>query len=81
MGKPVVAAKHGVLPDRITDHVDGLVYDPSDVLGAAQAIDEMVNLPQDEYDAMCRAARETARARYLPENWAKRVLSLAFPDD
>ena len=73
-GKPVIAARTGVLPDRVTDTVDGYLYRADDPKALAGCMDAIAGMDDEEYAAMCAAAREGALERYAPEACARRVL-------
>jgi len=68
-GVPVVAANRGALPEVLGDA--GLLVDPDDVNGLAQAIDRMLT---DEAFAIACAERGLARARQF--SWDRAAIAL-----
>ena len=71
LGRPVIAARRGMLPELVTDGEDGLVVDdtPENLAGA------MIELGKDAAlrRRMGDAARRTALARFDPAKQAERV--------
>ncbi len=76
LGKPAIVSDYGVLPERIIPGKTGCVFPAGDSLALAQCLDEMIEMPDEDYDAMCRAARTDARKRYHPDNYAKRIMKI-----
>lgn len=72
MGRPVVAASRGMLPEIVTHEKDGLIFDGS-TAGLEQALLELVESPQ-RCRELGRRARETALTRYSLEAQAAAVL-------
>ncbi len=71
MGKPVIAARRGMLPEIVADGQSGLVIDDT----AGTLADALVRLGRDPglRERMGRAARETARARFALTDQAAAV--------
>ena len=76
LGKPAIVSDYGVLPERIIPGKTGFVFRGDDSLELAQCLDEMAEMSDEDYDAMCRAARADARKRYHPDNYAKRIMKI-----
>ncbi|MCL4543868.1 MAG: glycosyltransferase family 4 protein [Chloroflexi bacterium] len=62
LGKPVVAARSGGVPELVTDGQTGMLVQPGDVNGLAQAILYLLQHP-DEAHAMGGAAKATVREK------------------
>ena len=76
MGKPAIVSDFGVLPQRVQAGKTGLVFRTDDVLELAQCMDEMVEMEDAPYQAMCRAARAAAKKRYHPDVFAAKILKI-----
>ena len=76
MGKPVIASDYGVLPQRVEAGKTGMLFRAEDSLELAQCLDEMIEMDDETYNAMCRAAKAAARKRYHPDGFAERVLKI-----
>jgi glycosyltransferase involved in cell wall biosynthesis len=74
LGKPVIVARRGMLPEIVRDGVDGLVVDDAPQ-PLAEAILALVMDPVRR-EAMGKAARERAAAEFRIENQAARVAAL-----
>ena len=73
-GLPVVAARSGAFPELIDEERTGLLFEPGDATGLAQALERLVG------DAALRrrlgeAARAHVGARFTIENMTERFLS------
>ena len=64
-GRPVVATRVGAVPDAVTDGVTGLLVPPGDPAALAAALATLLRDPARR-EAMGRAGRNEARARYTP---------------
>ena len=71
-GKPVVATTAGGSKDILEDGVTGLLVEPGDAGGLAQAIDYLVTHP-DDASVMARRARTCALERYDTVRFARSV--------
>jgi L-malate glycosyltransferase len=71
LGRPVIAARRGMLPELVTDGEDGLVFDdsPEDLAAAIARLAKGI----EECRRMGDAARRTALERFDPERQAERV--------
>lgn len=76
LGKPAIVSDYGVLPERVEDGKTGYVFPAEDSLSLAQCLDQMAELDDEAYDAMCRAARTHARKHYHPDACAKRIMKI-----
>ena len=76
MGKPAIVSDFGVLPQRVQAGKTGLVFHADDVVELAQCMDEMVEMEDAPYQAMCRAARSAAKKRYHPDVFAEKILKI-----
>jgi len=73
---PSIVSDYGVLPERVEDGKTGYVFPAEDSLSLAQCLDQMAELDDEAYDAMCRAARTHARKHYHPDACAKRIIKI-----
>lgn len=76
MGKPVIASDYGVMPQRVENGKTGMIFRADDSLELAQCLDEMTEMDDEAYQAMCRAAKADAKKRYHPDAYAKRILKI-----
>ncbi len=74
MGKPAIVSDRSVLPERVTNGENGLVFPHHSSPMLAQCLDAMAEISDEDYEAMCACARETAHEQYTPEAFAQRVL-------
>ena len=75
-GLPVVAARAGQLTELVRDGVTGFVYEPGDVAGLADRIEQLLSDPQ-KARAMGRAARSEAIALHGWDRVVERALEAA----
>jgi glycosyltransferase involved in cell wall biosynthesis len=78
LGRPVVATRIGGLPEIIKDGETGLLVDPDDSRALADTIIDLLADPESA-DAMGRAGRDDARARFSMAAYSQR-LSEALSD-
>ena len=74
LGKPAIASRFGVLPERVQEGKNGLLFDPGDSLALAQCLDHMAAMEAGDYQAMAQKTREDALCRYSMRAYACRVL-------
>jgi len=67
MGRPVVTTDHPGCREAIVDGVTGFLCAPRDVYSLAEAMRRMLELPDAEWEAMARAARERAESEFSEE--------------
>jgi glycosyltransferase involved in cell wall biosynthesis len=72
---PIVAAKVGGVPELIVDRITGLFCAPQDAQSIREAIATYLQDP-NLAAAISRAAKEDARARFLPERIAAKHLEI-----
>jgi glycosyltransferase involved in cell wall biosynthesis len=74
-GVPVAASKVGGIPDLITDGVDGVLFDPSDIDSIRAAVASVVS-NSAEAERMARAAKVKALHYFHPQVIARRHLEI-----
>src|SRR5438445_5539316 len=74
-GVSVAAAKIGGLPDLIEPEETGLLFDPTDSDSISGAVAKLL-LNRDYAGGLAIAARTRARARFHPQNIARRHLEI-----
>jgi glycosyltransferase involved in cell wall biosynthesis len=75
-GRPVVGGRVGGVPDVVEDGVSGILVEPDDVNGIADAVVRLLD-HRAEAERMGRAARERANAfLFTPEEFAERTSAL-----
>jgi phosphatidylinositol alpha-1,6-mannosyltransferase len=75
-GRAVVGGRVGGVPDVVEDGVSGILVDPDDVSGIADAVARLLG-DRAEAERMGRAARERANAfLFTPEEFAERTSAL-----
>jgi glycosyltransferase involved in cell wall biosynthesis len=67
----VVAARHGGIPEWLTDGVNGIAFDPCDVADLARALRLAVDHPR--YDALVAAGHARAKGEFGFERMVDRV--------
>jgi glycosyltransferase involved in cell wall biosynthesis len=75
LGKPVVAASIGAVPEIVTDGKTGLLFKPADTAELVARIQELYP-DTDRCRSMGQAGREKALAQYSPEVVYKRLLEI-----
>lgn len=76
VGRPVVAAAIGQIPEVVEDRVDGWLYPPGDNAKLAEGIGALLAAPE-RAEAMGKAARRTVHARHTWASIASQVTALA----
>jgi glycosyltransferase involved in cell wall biosynthesis len=74
-GVPVLAAKVGGVPDLVEEGVNGLFCDPTDLSSLGAGVERLLNDPALRI-ALARCARQQARARFHPDQIARRHLEI-----
>lgn len=72
-GIPVAASAAGALPDVIKDGVDGFLFAPGDLHGAAAAVERWFKMTAKERQLMGDAARRTIAQRFSTERGLREV--------
>jgi glycosyltransferase involved in cell wall biosynthesis len=75
MGKPVIATRRPGLSEYLIDGETGILVEPGDDRGMAEAIDMLWNDPQ-RVVRMGRNAREWIASRHSLDQWLDRVVTL-----
>lgn len=76
LGKPAIVSRFGVLPERVTEDENGWVFPAGNVPALAQQLDDMADLPEEDYLKMCDKARMKAVEEYDVRAYAERILAL-----
>jgi glycosyltransferase involved in cell wall biosynthesis len=66
-GLPVVATRHGGIPEAVTHGIDGLLVEEKDAVALAQALCTLMSEP-DRFATFSRAAAASVRAAYGAES-------------
>lgn len=74
-GRPVIASRVGGVPDLITDGENGLLFDPLNPTEMAQAVERVLNCPQDTA-RMALSGRKSATERFHPRIIAEKHLGI-----
>ena len=74
-GKPVITSDIGSMPDVVEAGKTGLLCPPGDAKALAEAMDSLLDHPEDA-ERMGRAARETCEREYNPEKYYTRMMEL-----
>lgn len=72
LGKPVIGARIGGIPELIDEGVDGMLFEANDSAGLTRAIDTMVS-KSDALAEMGRAARKKAETLFAPESHQRQI--------
>lgn len=70
-GKPLVAGRHGGVPEIVEDGVNGFLVDPADAGAVAGAVDALLADPARR-EALGAAARRTVEERFLADAMVRR---------
>ena len=65
-GKVVIASRIGGLPELIKDTKTGFLFTPGDANNLCKVINTVMNLPENDYDAM---SEQIAKEAYEQHNW------------
>lgn len=76
LGKPVVGAKIGGIPELIREGVTGHTFASGDVDSLAAALREVADLPADELEAYGREARRWVEAELSIDRYKERILDV-----
>ena len=76
MQRPLIASTHGGSRDAITDGLDGLLVDHTDVPHLAQAVVRLVSMGEEARHDMGHEARQAVLGRYTWDQVAHRLLSI-----
>ena len=74
LGKPLIVSKMGGLPELVVDKKNGYIFETT--LGLKQAIIDMFNLTNTEYDEMCRFSKHLAIELFNPSKYVKQMIEL-----
>lgn len=72
--RPAIAFHVGALGEQIKDNETGYLVQPGDIQGFADKIRYVLNMPQDEYEAVCKKAYEFAADRYSAQAQADQFI-------
>ena len=76
MGRPVIAANLGGMPELIEDGVNGRLFAPKDAAGLRRMIDAMLDSSESDLRAMGKAARATAEREFDPEKHYQKIFAV-----
>ena len=74
-GRPVVGGRAGGLPDALEDGLNGVLVEPGDVMGLADAIEGLLADP-DRAALMGAAARLTVLEKFTPQQELEKTLAV-----
>lgn len=74
LGKPLIVSDNGGLPELVEDGVNGYIYREKDAL--AEKLQQLMALPEPEYEGMCKSSLERAKALFDPEQYVERLIAL-----
>lgn len=76
LGRPVIGARIGGIPELIRDGETGAVFAPGDAAGLTAEMARFAALPDAAVSAMGRAGRRWVETEFSPSAYANRLLSL-----
>lgn len=76
MGKVVIGARIGGIPELIRDGETGVLFDSGDVQSLEQALRKIEALPRAAVEEMGQSGRRWMRAEFSPSHYRDRTLSL-----
>jgi glycosyltransferase involved in cell wall biosynthesis len=76
LGKPVIGAKIGGIPELVNEGETGFLFPSGDAQALSAAIEHMRDLPDSQVAEMGQAARRLVVERFAAERYRERMLSL-----
>ncbi|HOZ84992.1 MAG TPA: glycosyltransferase [Niabella sp.] len=76
LGKPVIAANIGGIPEIVSENKTGYLFESGDIDTLRQAITTAHNLSNDEYVAMSRASIEFSHNHFEPEIHYEKLMEI-----
>jgi glycosyltransferase involved in cell wall biosynthesis len=76
LGRPVIAARIGGIPEQVDDSVTGFLFEPCDERELAQKTAKLYGLSDDEIAAMGHAARKKVEEVNSPARYLERILTI-----
>ena len=76
LGKPVIGAKIGGIPELIADSINGYLFESSSVAELSRAVDVSSKVSRDEYDSLSLQARESYLNFYNDKIHYKKLISI-----
>ena len=73
LGKPLIVANMGGLPELVTDGVTGWIFEARSVDALAERMARVAALPDDEVEAMGRAARAQVETEFSPRRYREDI--------
>ena len=60
----------------VSDGENGFLFDPKDTLSMANALDKMISMKENEYDAFCHCSRQKAEQKLSKERFVESYIKL-----
>lgn len=76
LGRPVIGARIGGIPELVADGGTGLLVEPGHAAGLAEAMVALAELPAARRAAMGAAGRDWVRREFSPDRYRERTLNL-----
>jgi glycosyltransferase involved in cell wall biosynthesis len=76
LGKPVIGARIGGIPELVREHDTGLLFKSGDSDDLADALNRLRSMPDTQLERMGRAGREWVESAFTLELYLKRVLAI-----
>ncbi len=76
LGKPIIGARIGGIPELIRNNESGMSFNSSDVHSLASALREMTDKPNTEVERMGRFARHWVESAFTPQTYRGRMLEV-----
>lgn len=70
-GRPIVGSRIGGIPELIGDN--GMLTEPGNAAALRQALQTMLHMPKDQWEAMSQASRRLFEARHTAKVYAERL--------
>jgi glycosyltransferase involved in cell wall biosynthesis len=75
-GKPVVATSTGIVPELGLDGKGGIVVEPGDAVGLAEAIIKMLSLDEKDRELVAGKNRELVETGFSISAWVDKVIGV-----
>jgi glycosyltransferase involved in cell wall biosynthesis len=73
-GKPLIVSSMGGLPELVDNNLNGYIY--KDKEGLTNCINQIINLPDNEYKNMCQESMNKAKKYFNPIDYCTELLKL-----
>jgi len=76
MKKPIVASNHGAAPEVIEDRITGWLFPPGNAQALAQALDKVLDLPQDRLKKLGEKQRTRVKLLFSNESMFAKTIAV-----